>query len=584
MDQGPGDATEGTPTPLPRFGESQVRALVGARNLERGRAYLRWGAVYDGRRQGRALKARCEGSGEETWRVRVECDVRAITLAHCTCPAAEAGPCKHAAAVLLAWLSSPEDFAEVEPSERALARRSREELLSFCLEVLRRRPELEPLFETLLATPRGEGTGWSARAARVFRRRGAGAEALAGDLGVLLDEAQSAPGTDSGALLEAASAVASAVLGRWPRCAHAALGAVVDRCAEALQNVAGAVPAARPEALWRLVELYRFDVEAGRATGAASARGPARRALTALREEGTAEERAALGRRVQALADEAEPWLARGWAALRAELEDDTLDEASWRALHAQTGRALPVARRLLAEGRGEEALALARGVQNHELLAVAELLVSSGLAREAEALVGERASRGAHPAQLAWLRARADRSEPVRAVELLELVLRAKPERAALDAVQSQARVAGAWAEVRPRVQALLTERALALLAEWLLDEGDLPGAVLAASHARFPGAQHGPVRLRVAEAAEARHPAWAQALYARHAEAVARGRGRANYREALRALDKVRALEARSGDLTALRTALGALEAQHGKAAAFREELDAWRQGRAA
>src|SRR5437879_3172855 len=100
---------------IPKVAVKTIRSLVGEQSFERGEEYFRSGAIFDAKRQGRTLKARCEGSRDEAYRVRVTFDEEGkIAEGDCSCPAGDGGSCKHVAALLLSWRARPEEFVEVE--------------------------------------------------------------------------------------------------------------------------------------------------------------------------------------------------------------------------------------------------------------------------------------------------------------------------------------------------------------------------------------------------------------------------------------------------------------------------------------
>ena len=79
-------------------------------------------AVFEGRREGRTLKAKCEGSQGGPYRIRVDLSADGIASATCSCPVGGHGRCKHVAAVLLAWQDDPERFPGAESTEAILAK------------------------------------------------------------------------------------------------------------------------------------------------------------------------------------------------------------------------------------------------------------------------------------------------------------------------------------------------------------------------------------------------------------------------------------------------------------------------------
>jgi uncharacterized Zn finger protein len=178
--------------------EAAALAQVGSRTLERGRRYVAWGAVFDGRRRGAVLRARCEGSGQEAWRVRVTLDPTGVREAFCDCPMGEAGDCKHVAAALLTFARDPAAFAEVATVDEALAGIDAAGLRALLGRLLLQRPELETLVEEALPASFARAPEASVdvrgRAAALLRGvwPGDDLEALAGRLEALREEAEAA--------------------------------------------------------------------------------------------------------------------------------------------------------------------------------------------------------------------------------------------------------------------------------------------------------------------------------------------------------------------------------------------------------
>src|SRR5438094_6748585 len=137
---------------LPGFSEADIRTRVGETSYERGEEYFRSGAIFDARKQGRTLKAQCEGTSAPSYRLWVAFDDKGIAEADCSCPVGDGGFCKHTAALLLTWLDRPEAFVDVEEIDAALELRSKEELIALVKQAFRRHPDLEALLETPLPT------------------------------------------------------------------------------------------------------------------------------------------------------------------------------------------------------------------------------------------------------------------------------------------------------------------------------------------------------------------------------------------------------------------------------------------------
>jgi len=136
--------------PLPRLHVRLVQEWVGASVYRRGQWYHRQGRVLHARRQGRELRALCQGQAREPYRVWVRLDDHGIAEASCTCPAGRQGRCKHVAAVLLLWVAEPEAFPPSPDVAARLASWPRSALVALILGMIDRYPDLEafiPLYQ-----------------------------------------------------------------------------------------------------------------------------------------------------------------------------------------------------------------------------------------------------------------------------------------------------------------------------------------------------------------------------------------------------------------------------------------------------
>ncbi len=77
---------------IPKLTEAAIRKRTGDRSFGLGRSYCDSGAIYDARREGAALKARCTGSRGEAYRVRATFDAKGLASAECSCPAGGGAP------------------------------------------------------------------------------------------------------------------------------------------------------------------------------------------------------------------------------------------------------------------------------------------------------------------------------------------------------------------------------------------------------------------------------------------------------------------------------------------------------------
>lgn len=557
--------------------EAAVFARVGSRSLERGRRYVAWGAVFDGRRRGAVLRARCEGSGQEAWRVRVTLGTTGVVDALCDCPMGDAGDCKHVAAVLLTYAREPEAFAEVPTADEALAGVDAEALRAVLGLLLLKRPELEMLVEEALpeafARPAVEGHGPGSALLRGVWS-GSDLDAVAAELEALRATAVAAGD------VRAVERLAVGIVGRRRRVGGDAgpVMAVARRCVEAVAaGVRAGDAETRARGLRWLVAMYGFDVEHGCA-GVVDALG--RVSVGAALAVATAGERRALARRVRGAMARGDEWARFAWGAVLVELEEGLVeDEEAWleqaRAHHRPAARC----RRLLALGRVEEAWPALGEVADGEVLVLAERFEGAGLGEGFAEAVKARAARAGATSRgrlVAWLQARETRTADAEAaLGLAEAVLAAEPTRASLEALRGRAEALGRWAEVRERAEVVLDAKAPAVLLAWLLETGDMAAARRVAEDERARPAGFAAERMRAAEALEEGDPEGAARVYLRQAEACAAQRGRAAYREActmLARMERVLTAAGRGAEATAWREGYAA---RHARLSSLRAEL---------
>ncbi|MDQ3803191.1 MAG: SWIM zinc finger family protein [Acidobacteriota bacterium] len=137
---------------LPRLTEAHIRELASERSFERGETYYRDGAVLEPIRQAMELRAQCEGSGYEPYRVSATLAKGGIAETSCTCPYDHGGICKHVVALLLTYVHESQAFRSIPPLAALLAGRTQEELIALIGEMVKREPELLSLVELSVAT------------------------------------------------------------------------------------------------------------------------------------------------------------------------------------------------------------------------------------------------------------------------------------------------------------------------------------------------------------------------------------------------------------------------------------------------
>jgi len=137
---------------LPHLTEAHIRKLASGPSFERGETYYRDGAILEPIRQGRDLRAQCEGSDYEPYQVSATLTKGGIGETSCTCPYDYGGICKHIVALLLTYVHEPQAFRSISPLTTLLAGRSQGELIALIGDMIKHEPELLSLVELSVAT------------------------------------------------------------------------------------------------------------------------------------------------------------------------------------------------------------------------------------------------------------------------------------------------------------------------------------------------------------------------------------------------------------------------------------------------
>jgi uncharacterized Zn finger protein len=584
---------------LPTMTDQQILDRVGGRSYERGQRYFRSGAIFDARRQGMALKARCRGSSAAAYRVEVTFDMTGITAAHCSCPVGGGGYCKHVAALLLTWQATPEAFREVEDLDAALAARSKEELIALIKQILRQEPELETLLETPLPVAGKRSSPVSLetyrrQAAAVFDRAGdewgAGLEIAAGLYAITTIGQGFAEQQDWAAAAAVYRGVVEEALDQYDsfQDEEGELGSAVQSCVEGLgECLAGekSDDATRAAILRALFDVYAYDMKMG-------GLGLSDEVPDLLVRHTTSEERRTVAGWVREALPQGPDWNAdyrrRAYGGFLLDLEADTLDDESFLRICRETGRLHDLVDRLLAMGRQEEAVAEAGRAGDYELIQMADLFVQHGHGDVAERLVAERTRTTQDAIVLAWLKKRyLARDDKAAALEMAEKLFRARPNLEEYREIRALAWPLGRWEKLRPQLMALLDAPLHRdLRVRIYLDEGEIDQALEAVKpepRARtgygygygWSRAYPGSISLEVARAAEDLRPRAALEIYQHEAESLIEQRGRGNYQEACSLLAKARPLYERLGETEAWEQYITQLRERHRSLRALKEEL---------
>ena len=573
---------------IPAVSAETIAAWVGPRSFQLGRSYFENEAVFDLRRQGGSLKARCQGSMPQPYRLRVAFGPEGIEAADCSCPVGGGGHCKHVGALLLAWLDQPDAFREVAELDADLERRGKGELIALIKRMLRLQPDLETLLEAALPggdrqlTPVDPET-YRRQVSAAFRRGGDDwmmyrqiAEEVdgivsAGDDFLALDDYASASVVHQ--------ATAREILEHYEMAydEDGRLGDVVDRCVAGLGDcLAGGGDDAvdREQTLLALFEIYRHDVDCG-GIGLGEA------APFLILEHATDQERRAVAGWVRAAMAGDDDWgdgyrrQAHGRFLL--ELESADLDDDAFLSICRESGLLANLVDRLLTLGRLDEAISEAEPVGDYELLILADVFLEHGCSQRVEPLLVRRIETGQDHRLVEWLKARHQgRGELAEALTLAKRLLQARPHLASYQEVRELSRQLGVWRELRAD---LIADWSAAgqhgLLTDIHLEEGEIDLALRSAQQRqpRFP--YEADRLIRVAQAASETHPQAAVGIYLQQVESLIEARGRDNYRRACDHLTRVRDIHQQLGEEPAWTDLIARLRDRHRRLPALREEL---------
>ena len=570
--------------------EETILAWVGSRSAQLGRSYFENDAVFDLRRQGNSLKAGCQGSMPQPYRLRVAFDADGIEEADCSCPVGGSGHCKHVGALLLAWLEQPDAFRAVPELDAGLEQRSKEELIALIKQMLRYQPDLEILLETALPGGNRHGAQVNPETYRrqvliAFRRGGddwMASSRIAADLSVTVGAGDGFLALDDYVSASVVyQEVARGILEHYEMIQdeEGDLGEVVDRCVEGLGRClsgGGGDAASREGLLQTLFEIYRFDVDFGGV-------GLGEVAPELILEHATGEERRAVAGWVRAAMATAGD---SGWSAryhrqahgrLLLDLEIADQDDDAFLSICRESGLVADLVDRLLALGRLDEAISEAEPVGDYDLLVVADVFREHGSARSVEPLLVRRTKTSQDRRLVEWLKARhKERGELAEALTLAKRLLQARPDLAEYQEVRELSRQLGVWQELRPD---LLAEWSAAgqygLLTDIHLEEDEIDLA-LESVQQRQPRFPYGANQLiRVAQAASPTHPRAAVDIYRQQAESLIEARGRDNYRQACVHLARIREIYRQLEEEPEWTDFIAQLRERHRRLPALQEEL---------
>ncbi|MBN1582631.1 MAG: hypothetical protein JXA89_18115 [Anaerolineae bacterium] len=573
---------------LSELTELDVQQWCGEASFERGRAYYQRGHILYPRRQGDTIKGRCLGSMDRPYELVIHLGPEGIVSGACSCPVGHGGHCKHAAALLLTWIHEPETFAQVEVLEEALEGRSKSELIVLIRRMIERYPDLEMLVELPTASGQQpvdtETVRKQANAAFHSIEYGdwGGVYGIVQALSALVDL-----GDDYAVQQNWRNAAAvyrpviEVVLEQYGTVEdEGELAGVVNTCVSGLgQCLEMVTDVTFRETLLRvLFGVYRWDVEFGGIDMGYEA-------TDFILNEGTSEEKELVAQWVREAIPQSDDWSSefhrQVFGRFLLELEAEHLDDEGYLHICRETSRWSELVDRLLALGRVNEAVEVARIVSDYELLSLANLFVAHNEGKLARQMVGERSRMSDDSRLVAWLKDDAQkRGDPLAALEYAQTLFWQRPDAPAYHEVRELAQPVGQWASLRASILEQLTAQGkFELLTNIYVDEGRVDDALVSLAQ-QMCKSRWGWVRssltIRVAKAAESARPREAIRLYVTHAQQLIDARGRGNYTEAAGYLKRVRELYHTLGKQETWQQFIADLRSRERRLRALKEELN--------
>ncbi|HBY99399.1 MAG TPA: hypothetical protein DEP84_36590 [Chloroflexi bacterium] len=563
--------------PLPHLTEAIIRRHTDPQSFERGARYYNQGAILNPVRQGNELRAECEGSQYQPYRVSVTLGEQGITDYDCSCP--RGGFCKHVVALLLTWVHEPDEFHVMAPVDELLAQHSREELIALVKEIIARQPDLVRLLELPLGPIDARPFD-----PEPFRRQVQyalsrdDAEWVARELERVRETAdgylEAGTPTAAGALYHL---ILDETLARfeewwleWDRDGDILI--LLQECAEGLGRCLEAGVADRESRRRWLEALLEAELEDIRLGGVDFAT-PAGQVVL---ERATDEEWVWIEDRLRKELAKASDWTRSSLVGFLAARRELTGREAEADALVLEQGTPEQRAFRLLDLERVDEAVRIAE--QHFTDLPglvkqFADALVQAGYGEAAAAYVAGQMRHERYAGLYGpWLARHFEQhGDRQAALDLWRRQFEASPALQTYQTVQEL----GIWEQLRPALLAALDPvRDAALLLDISLAEGDVARAL---EIARQPGAWiDSPHSLRLAQAAAADHPRAALDMYRRFAERAIAARSRGNYQIAAGYLQQVRDLQRRLGETADWEAYIAHLRQEHRRLRALQEELE--------
>jgi len=576
---------------LPPLTEADIRRWTGDESFRHGQRYFGQDAILNPCRVGMTLKAHCQGSRSQPYRVQITLGLKGMASGSCSCPVGGSGHCKHVAALLLTWLNDADTFVDVEDMATTLDRRSKPELIDLIGKMVERYPDLEMLVE--LPVP-GEVTSKPVDAEsirrqihRVFSSAGyewGVASEVALDLGNVVDVGDGYVEREDwrNAAIVYETIIREA-LDQYQimQDEEGDLNEVVNRCVGGLGQCLSATedPAQRETILQALFDTYVWDVNFGGIDMGYEA-------PSVILEQSTPEERRLVAGWVRSAMPTSDSWshdyhrqiLGR----FLLELEKDELDDEAFLRICRETGRWLDLVDRLLALKRVDEAADVARSAGDYDLLRLADVFVAHEQADLATELMRTRARTSQDTRLPEWLKQRAmERGDSKEALAWAQQLFWQRPSLEGYEQVKALSQSLGTWENLYVEILSRLSkQKQHTLLTEIYLKEGQVDRALesvkrVMSGASGMWGMYQTPLSIQVAQAAEPSHPQESIRIYVDAAGQLIQARGRDNYTTAAKYLSRVRKLYRRLGEDKTWQALIADIRQQNSSLRALKEEL---------
>ena len=574
--------------------QGDVERWVGSASFKKGQAYFHQETIFNSRRQGQVLKARCWGSQAEAYHVEAKLGSREILSAKCSCPVGAGGRCKHVAALLLTWLDEPDDFKEIEALDKALEKRSKSELIALIHLMLEREPDLEILLEMPIP---GETAGTERLDAEVIRKQVEHAFQSSGydwgwaspvdivrDLKPLFDLARYYAEQRN---FENAAKIYAIVAGTALDYGDAVIqdeeGDLIGILWDCVEGLGGCLegladPDQRKRALRTIFDILAWDVlEAGGI-------GVSDEAPDVLVQQAKPQERQEIVHWIQAAMPSGDSWSdnyhRQVLGGLQLSLQEDQIDDETFLDICRQTGRIHDLVDRLLALQRVDEAAQEAGQAGDYDLLGLADIFVQHGQDRLAQRLMLSRAETSKDTRLAKWLKdyARQQGNLP-EALRIAEKLFWMQPSVGSYAEMRKLAEPLDRWEQLCNGTREKLAKKGMfQLLTEiYLADrEIDLALETLEKARAASRYGVTGSLQSAVAEAAREDRPREAIRLYLQFVQSLIGARGRGNYAQAAAYLKQVKELYHRMGEPHRWEGLIAELREAHRNLPALQDELN--------